>query len=201
MMRAAAWTAARLEIASVGLGLFLLQLEDPGVRRIGHLGEKEQVVPAEALGALPLVAVLVQALESYVVPRTALGYVPPDCAFDVADSYFGSGFLICHDSYLLLGDLCFSVHPQLTENTDPGEEMTAPPAPGDSGQATGVTARLARPLHGITRAGRQIGNGKEITRSGTQQHQTNLETSLARGPRSSLSGSQRDREWNGPDER
>ena len=45
----------------------LLQLEDPRVRLVSELGEEQQLVAAEALSGLPVVAVFVEALEGDVV--------------------------------------------------------------------------------------------------------------------------------------
>ncbi len=89
--------AAVARVASVGLRRLLLELEDARVHGVGHLGEKQEVVPAEALGALSIVAVLVEALECDVLPRAACAFVPPNCRLDAADSEFRNWYLVCHD--------------------------------------------------------------------------------------------------------
>ena len=50
---------------SLSRRIFLLELEDSGVGLVGDLGEQQQVVTAEGRGALPLVAVFVEAVEVY----------------------------------------------------------------------------------------------------------------------------------------
>ena len=54
---------------------FVLKLEDARVGLIGHFRKHQQVVATEALRALPLIAVLVEAEEGDIVPRAAFGFV------------------------------------------------------------------------------------------------------------------------------
>src|SRR5690606_1725713 len=93
---------------------------DARVRQIGDLGQDQQVVAAEALGGLPVVAVLVDALEGDVVPGRSAGLVLPDGGLDGADSNFRYGFGVCHDSHLLfLGFRGVPRSPRATGATEP----------------------------------------------------------------------------------
>ena len=75
----------------VALALFV----DPGMGLIDHFGHQRQVIPTEAGGILPLVAVLVEPTDGDVVPRSVLGFVLPDRGTDAteADLVDGRRFL------------------------------------------------------------------------------------------------------------
>lgn len=51
---------------SLGRRIFLLELEDSCVGLVGHPGEEQQVVAAEASGALPFIAVFVGAVDAVI---------------------------------------------------------------------------------------------------------------------------------------
>jgi hypothetical protein len=61
--------AAPFEIDEPSLRtIVLLQLDDPRVRQVSHLGWEQKVIATEALRAPPLLAILEEALEGDVVP-------------------------------------------------------------------------------------------------------------------------------------
>ncbi len=79
----------------------MLELEDSGVGLVSDLGKKQQIVAAEGRGALPLVAIFVEAVERHVEPRAVLGRVLRNGSLYRARPDFGDWFLICSGWYLL----------------------------------------------------------------------------------------------------
>src|SRR5262245_9819997 len=88
------WTGerpARLEVrffaiavAIAAVLLFEFLFEDPGVDLVADLGHQWQVIPTEARGILPLVAILVEPADRHVVERAGVGLVLPDRGADAA---------------------------------------------------------------------------------------------------------------------
>ena len=75
---------------SASLLLFLLKAKDACVRLVGHFGEQQQVVAAEAWGGLPIaLAVAVDAGEGDVETIAVIGLVAPDDGFDAAAASTG----------------------------------------------------------------------------------------------------------------
>jgi len=69
---------------------------NPRVSLVEHLGHERKVFATEAVGLLPVVAVLVEASHLHVVPNTGLGLVGPDGRLDAAESNLVCGFLFRH---------------------------------------------------------------------------------------------------------
>lgn len=92
------------------------QLQQPGVRGVGDLGQDEQIAGAEAHGALPLAFVgAVETLERNVEEDSVFAIVPPDRGFDAADSDFlgrlnFAGLFLSHDSAPFVSVCGLSVH-------------------------------------------------------------------------------------------
>ena len=62
-------------------------MQDPRVCEVGNLGENQQVIPPEAVRALPGIAVFVEAREHDAVAWLAFfGLVAPDGRLDAADA-------------------------------------------------------------------------------------------------------------------
>src|SRR5262245_36523761 len=75
-------------------GFAILQLEDPAVREIGQLGEREQIARIVAVRGLPVAfAVAVAALEGHVVESAVLGAALADAPRYEADADFGDGLV------------------------------------------------------------------------------------------------------------
>src|SRR5579871_1209775 len=72
-----------------------LLLDDPCVRLVGHLREHEKIISTKAGTRLPFVAVAIQSVERYVIPRAALTLVSPDCRFHTSNPQLPDGFLLC----------------------------------------------------------------------------------------------------------
>ena len=77
-----------------GLARPLLLLVDPTVRLVGHLGDQQQVIPAEGVGGFPSVSILVDAAQLYVEPGTGFRFVAPDCSLDRTQPDFMLWFCI-----------------------------------------------------------------------------------------------------------
>jgi hypothetical protein len=75
---------------------------NPGMRPVGDLGYDQKVVPAETIGAFPLVAVFVNAPERNIVARHFIHLVFPNGGFDGAQSYFVGWFFAVHVYLLFL---------------------------------------------------------------------------------------------------
>ena len=58
---------------------FLRKLEDARVGEVGHFRKHQQIVAPEAVRALLLIAVFVEAREGDVVPGLVFGSVAPNC--------------------------------------------------------------------------------------------------------------------------
>jgi len=67
---------------ALALGLLGLLSADPGVGEVRDLGHEQQVVTAERVGVLPLLAVLLETGEGDVVTDPAVGVVLPDGGLD-----------------------------------------------------------------------------------------------------------------------
>jgi len=70
--------------------------EDPGVSLVEDFDDERKIVPAKARGALPVVAVLVEALDGNVVTDTGRRVVSPNSGFDLSESDFVDGFVGSH---------------------------------------------------------------------------------------------------------
>src|ERR1039458_4668508 len=68
---------------------------NPGVCLIRNLAQQQQVVPAERVGGLPVVAVFVDAAEGDVVANAAFSFVFPDRSLDVAEPDLVYGLCFC----------------------------------------------------------------------------------------------------------
>ena len=66
-------------------------LEDPRVGHVDDLGHEGQVVASKTFRGLPVVPVLVEALDGDVVASAGLGVVCPDGGLDGAEAYLMNG--------------------------------------------------------------------------------------------------------------
>ena len=70
---------------------------NPRMRHVSDLGEKEQIISAEGVGAFPFILLAVEAGERGVVTHTGVGFVPPEGSFDGAQLDFMDWFFVWHN--------------------------------------------------------------------------------------------------------
>ncbi len=102
---------------SEGRSLAPLKLADEIVDPVGDLGQQEQIVPAEAVGAFPSAVPLVEAGEGDVEAGAFGGGILPDGRLDGSDSDSGSGRIVLtrHVGFLLLSSGDLFIRPGLGE--------------------------------------------------------------------------------------
>ena len=98
---AAPWRGCPLGLVHLNLREFCFcrKLEEARVGEVGHFRKHQQIVAPEALRALPLIAVFVEAGKGDIVPRLFVGSIAPNRSLDATDPDFINGFLVSHNVF------------------------------------------------------------------------------------------------------